>query len=640
MENDSKRTIAFSLMATLNNTSRNLFSCVYMPIFKYGLAQYSKYSNAGQDRDLQESIRSNIGIQIPLLTIRKMLSTLNDEISRKEKQKIGLNILDRGKSFQIISYEYQEIDELIDGERRKINALNMAFIAYCPDCGPSDTFDEFIRFNCNKLSGFFSSKKVIDLAEDELLKYKKQAEFLKYIEQYNSELYEIAKNAYIGSFISVLLETGFDLSARSIDNVAYYIDTKIVLSALNLQTEIEYQSSQELLDLIRKSKGSVCIMDQTIEEIEFNLRNAIDYFNSNPALEIIHNKTINAAAIRRGLTKTDLQLFLKEIRNIVIEKLKATVLNVPNTIIEKARNSEDLPILERIRERKPATALHDIIAIQYIRELRGGSISNHKKVKAWFVTDNDGLYNFNIKIIHANTTPEVVLTEDLAFLLWLKDIDKGNAPFLKIGLNEYISRVMVSDLPDYKILDDLYNNLRKYKETDPEAAHEVLDSLANASLAEIKKLNILASKEPDEFSKQIEILKNERQRQISTIKSEKEEMDRKNKDHQEKISKLITSNEKLQESIGKIESEILPTIQKTNQLLTTKNENITEQNRRYRKILIAILIISLFGFMIYLGITYLTGFFRCFITVIASLGGLWSFINLVFNVGKSIFAAK
>lgn len=87
MEYNEKKTIAFSLMATLNNTSKNIYECVYMPLFKYGLSQYAKTKVAGQDFDLQKAIQDVLGIKIPLFTIRKMLYSVNDELSRKEKNK-------------------------------------------------------------------------------------------------------------------------------------------------------------------------------------------------------------------------------------------------------------------------------------------------------------------------------------------------------------------------------------------------------------------------------------------------------------------------------------------------------------------------------------------------------------------------
>jgi hypothetical protein len=636
MENDEKKTIAFSLMATLNNTSKNLFYCVYMPLFKYGLSQYSKEFGAGRDLDLQESIVKTVGITIPLLTLHKMLYALNDEISRKEKTKLGFNIMERGKSFQIINFEYREIDEILNNERRKVNALNQAYSAYCSDCESTETFNDFIKFNFIKLSSFFSSRKVIDLDESQLAKYHKQAEFLKYIENSNPELYDIAKNAYIGSFITVLLETGFQLETKGIDSVQYYIDTRLVLSALNLQTEIEYISTNELLELIRKNNGKICVMDRTIEEIEFNINNAIDHFNDNPAIGIINNNTINAAAIRNKLSKTDLQVMVGNIRKNVIEKLSANVNNTPNTVIEKVKKSDELKKLESIRERRPATALHDVIAIHYIRHLRGGFIENHKKVKSWFVTDNDGLYNFDTRLIPINNVPEVVLTEDLAFLLWLKDIDKGNAPFLQTGLNEYISRILVSDLPDYVVLDDLYDNIRKYKEVDPEVANDLLDSMAHASCSEIEALNVVAEKEPDEFALKLTEVKKKRKLEEEQKKDETQDAIFRERSYKERIDRLEQINSEIRGQITRIEQEIIPIEKNKNTILENAVIQMEQRTIKLRKIAIFAVITPVLIISSYFIYIYLSGYLKVIITGITGLGGLWAFINLITNTIRSI----
>lgn len=632
MELDEKKSIAFSLMATLNNTSRDIFSCVYMPIFKYGLSQYSKVSSAGQDIDLQGSILDSVGITIPLLTIHKMLNALNTEISKKEKTTLGFNILERGKCFQITGFEYREIDNIIDNERRKVNALNSAFTTYCADCPPSESFNDFIRFNFSKLTGFFSSNKVIDLDSSYLAKFKMQANFLRYIEANSPELYDIAKNVYIGSFITVLLETGFTLEAKSVDSINYFLDTRIILSALNLQTEIEFVSSNELLELIRKNKGIINVMDKTIEEIEFNLSNAIYYFDSNPVLETINNSTINAAAIRTHLTKTDLQLLVKNIRRNITDKLHANVVNVSQVVTDKSKKSDDLTKLEHIRERRPATALHDIIAIFQVRELRGGFINNHKKAKYWFISDNDGLYNFDTSIIPQHNVPEVVLTEDLAFLLWLKDINKGNAPFLQTGLKEYISRILVSDLPDYKILDDLYRNVQKYKETDPESAHYLMDSLAHASYTQIKQLNVTAETEPDKFKQILLTVKNDKIKEKQIIEEQLESTQHEYSRQKEISSNLEKSNESLKLSFLQLQKDILSA--QKEQYLT--NEIAINQmkikNKLYLRIVIMTVVSSLLILITFFSFNFLTGIIKIAIPAITALGGLWSFISLIINI--------
>ena len=640
MEYNEKKTIAFSLMATLNNTSKNIYECVYMPLFKYGLSQYAKTKVAGQDFDLQKAIQDVLGIKIPLFTIRKMLYSVNDELSRKEKKQIGFNIFEKGKSFQVNHFEYREIDEIIRRENRKINTLNDAFIIYAPEYKDAESFYSFINYNFNKMSSFFSTRKTVPEDISELAKFKKQAEFLKYIDENNSDLYDIAKNIYIGSFITILLETGFELDAKNAQKICYYLDTKIVLSALNFQSESEYIASNELINLIHKNKGLLYVMDKTIEEIEYNISNAIKYFDDNPGISIINNNTINFAAKRNGLSKTDLQIKLKNIRKLIEEKIKANVINVSETVINHAKKSEDLKVLEKIREKRPSTALHDIIAIENIRKNRKEYLFNHKKAKYWFVTENDGLLNFNITRLPERAVPETILPETLVFLLWLKDINKGNVPFLKTGLNEYISRIIVSDLPDYIILDDLYDNLRKYKDTDADAVQEVMDSLADASYSEIKTLNNLAKAQPDNFAKKItgiSMKKAKEKHELMTTLRKYEENEAK---ANSKIDNLLKENNSLKTNLKQLERDILPKEKYKNDELQITINQMKNVNKRQRSIIIALIASLLCFLIVYFSYKYLLGYIRNIVVSISSLGGLWSFIDLLINIIKSIKKKK
>ena len=79
----------------------------------------------------------------------------------------------------------------------------------------------------------------------------------------------------------------------------YYIDTPLVLRALDLQNEEFTTPTLELLNLIKNSGGTIKILSVTIDELQDVINRAIEaYDNKRPT------STINEACIRLGKNKT------------------------------------------------------------------------------------------------------------------------------------------------------------------------------------------------------------------------------------------------------------------------------------------------------------------------------------------------
>ena len=112
------------------------------------------------------------------------------------------------------------------------------------------SFTDFINRYKKELSSFLSGKnediKSIEIDTSYLLHVK----FLKHIELNNDVLYKIVEHIYIGVIIASYLEENIDLNTKPNTKVTYFLDTKIVLEALNLQNEEDTRPTKELLKLI------------------------------------------------------------------------------------------------------------------------------------------------------------------------------------------------------------------------------------------------------------------------------------------------------------------------------------------------------------------------------------------------------
>lgn len=67
------------------------------------------------------------------------------------------------------------------------------------------------------------------------------------------------------------------------NNIIYYLDTQIVLEALDLQKAEDTLPTQELLKLIRATGGKIRLLDITINEIHKIIELAINNYSNEPS---------------------------------------------------------------------------------------------------------------------------------------------------------------------------------------------------------------------------------------------------------------------------------------------------------------------------------------------------------------------
>lgn len=73
----------------------------------------------------------------------------------------------------------------------------------------------------------------------------------------DDELFQIAEQLYLGTIVAGFLESGINVETNFASNEVYYIDTPLILRALDLQKEEETKPALELLDLIRNTGGTI-----------------------------------------------------------------------------------------------------------------------------------------------------------------------------------------------------------------------------------------------------------------------------------------------------------------------------------------------------------------------------------------------
>ena len=629
---------SYSFLAALSENETDIYKTVYLPLFKRAISSYaakksSKESNSiqGTDIDIQSIILEEYGIEVPILIVRKLIKAVGTSLSKKERNIFKFDTFEDGKAFQFTNYNYFSTEEIYDRERRNAQALQQAFEDYLKSENLSEknipSFSQFIDKNKCNLSSFFSGKNC--LIHDVEGSFMAHVNFLQHIEGGYHYLYQTAERIYLGSVIASFLETGVDLESKIDDNIIYYLDTQIVLEALDLQKAEDTLPTQELLKLIRATGGKIRLLDITINEIHKIIELAINnYSKSHPTT------TVNEACVRIGKNKTWLISINGKLESFIKAELQVDIDGILETKMNLYSRSEDVNLLKQTRIHK-STAIHDVAAYLHVRDRREGNIRLFQKAKYWFVTANKKLADFNISRKTNGFVNETIMPEELTSLLFLKNPQKLAKKVSQIGLNELIAQTLSEEYASKELINEIDIAIKESADLSAEDYNILFSSIALQSTNKIQKLleeisdkrkfnesiHNLIEKERTKQAKSKEE-KIQRQKQFEEVNHEKLSIEEKLKNLEAKLSQGEKERKEQQERIRKIEEQ--------------QAESLLKRKKAQRSFWLALggLILSAVIFLVALYYPTLFSGMKNFIKGIASLGGVWGLISLIINICK------
>lgn len=616
---------SYSFLAALSENETDIYKTVYLPLFKRAISSYaakksSKESNSiqGTDIDIQSIILEEYGIEVPILIVRKLIKAVGTSLSKKERNIFKFDTFEDGKAFQFTNYNYFSTEEIYDRERRNAQALQQAFEDYLKSENLSEknipSFSQFIDKNKCNLSSFFSGKNC--LIHDVEGSFMAHVNFLQHIEGGYHYLYQTAERIYLGSVIASFLETGVDLESKIDDNIIYYLDTQIVLEALDLQKAEDTLPTQELLKLIRATGGKIRLLDITINEIHKIIELAINnYSKSHPTT------TVNEACVRIGKNKTWLISINGKLESFIKAELQVDIDGILETKMNLYSRSEDVNLLKQTRIHK-STAIHDVAAYLHVRDRREGNIRLFQKAKYWFVTANKKLADFNISRKTNGFVNETIMPEELTSLLFLKNPQKLAKKVSQIGLNELIAQTLSEEYASKELINEIDIAIKESADLSAEDYNILFSSIALQSTNKIQKLleeisdkrkfnesiHNLIEKERTKQAKSKEE-KIQRQKQFEEVNHEKLSLEEKLKNLEAKLSQGEKERKEQQERIRKIEEQ--------------QAESLLKRKKAQRSFWLALggLILSAVIFLVALYYPTLFSGMKNFIKGIASLGG-------------------
>lgn len=578
---DNKILTSYSFIASLNENGNDFYNAVYIPLCKRAMSLYAKNKTKGKDADIQKIILNEYGINVPLIIVRKLIVAIGRDLSKREKEKYGYQYFESGKSFQFESYTFTLLEEEYERQRRQANALQLAFETYITSGEKEDksipTFTEFIVRYKNELSSFLSGR--IDSMDNLNVEssFMQHVRFLQYIETNNDVLYKVVEHIYIGAIIASYIEANIDIEAKAGKAITYFLDTKIVLEALDLQNQEDTRPTLELLQLIRDSGGDIRILDVTISEIHGIITTAINNFNKNNP-----TTTINEACVRIGKNKSWLTTINGQLEKYITEKLKVNVSKVSESDIKEFSSSKDAESLQKIWYRKNAAA-HDVIAYLYVRKRRKQDSNRTliQKASSWFITANRRLCNFNISKKENGYPCETIMPQELTSLLFLQNPKKYSSEVSNIGLGELIAQTLFDEYPSKDIINEFDTAIRENTDISQEDYRILLSAVSQESTSKLQCLLEEKADNNDKFISEIHtIIARERKKQIEAEQQRKNAVEQHSRDEKEKDD-LNKINKELSNKINAISKQI-EELQKTSLLEKEKNQKLSEDNKKLK----------------------------------------------------------
>lgn len=580
----TKRAITYSVLAHIKNSGKLTEGPldVFIPLVKKCLHFMNSEKNHYKGANISE-IRSVIleqyGIDFPLPVLKSIAQKIAAEVN-SENEKVFELYKDGG--FWIKKYIFEDYDEQLRESQIKVQELQKAFKEFCkinnvPDID-SNCIIKFIEKNRISMSRYLSHT-TIENGENFTL----PALFVNYFREFPN-FYSQIRNLYLGSTITCALEYKF--SETNIE-VSLLFDTNFIVSLLDLNTPESTHTCQKLLEICKKIGYKFLILPETIDEIISLITFKSNNLDSITISKYVNKEDIFNACERRNLSKVDLERICDNLEN-TLDEYEIKIIQNTTSLKNKARyNSPVYNQLKKYRNTDKA-ALHDAMAIIYVKEKRGKNIREFEKVNCWFV-NNSITHDFECEGIDTllnsynnNNQPEIIKADDLLNILWLSNPNINNSlannDLVDIGLTTLVAYTLNESLPKSRIIKELDDNIQKYKSSDITDRDVYLLSIriTNNQVKNIESLNELAEKNSVEFNLRI---KEEAKKQEQIDKERAERFEELYKEMETSIINYTSEKVKIEKSAEKkIQQEIELIKSNTDKKLIEKDEEIRSKD--------------------------------------------------------------
>ena len=559
---NENKAITYSLLAHIRNSGTLMKGPVdvFVPLIKRTLNQINaKGILKGESiLEIQNEANQMYSIDFPIPVLKIILNQIANEVNIDNELNFTIN---KDSSFILKAFYFEDFEEKIQESKRDAENLEKIFIDFCKlkNIKISNKTSIFDFIDKNKIS---ISKYLSNNQDPNGIDYTIEAQFVEFFKKI-PKVFDAVRRIYLGSIISSFLEYKTDNFTQDVELL---FDTNFIISLIDLNTPESTHTCKKLIEVGKNLGFKLTILSDTIDETKALIKKKAENFTNTFLTRKINPEDLYNACERRKLNSSDLERIIDNLDDIV-RSFDISIYSYTERLKTSAKNSTEFEKFKKIRINH-FSALHDTIAILYVKEKRTKKIREFEKVNCWFVNNSSSHELEDFKDFEKNSyeyQKETIRVDELLNILWLSNprlnTNMENEDLIDIGLSSIVAHTLNDSLPKASIIRELDQNIQKYRAdviTDKDILN-ISSRISNRQIKNINDFNNLANTNSVEFQKK---LKEE------SLIQEKEE-----KERIEKFDKLYERFEKEITSLDKVKSNI-----KTKELsLNEKSEQLENQ---------------------------------------------------------------
>ena len=480
---------------------------IFVPIVKNALSElYPNGTKGASLCEITKDIEDRFGISIPnpvMHTIMKKIANSVNTINKKE----DMTIFDDG-GFIIQQFIFEGYKEKIQSSKEEVEKILKLFKEFCKIYNYDTTTNEvdivkFIEQNRADISYYLAHE------QKETTSNNIAALFVEICRK-TPQVYEILRHLYLGSMLTSYLSYQPQEAKMGVELL---LDTNFIVSLLDLNTPESTKTCNIFMEASKSLGYNFTILKDTIEEFQGLLTYKAQNLNQAILAKSLNKEDIYNACDRCKLTCTDLERIADNIENTLTKNFNINIVHNTDNLKNKARFSKEYDAFLKIRSSEKS-ALHDAIAVQYVKEKRGNKIIyDFNKVNCWFVNNSISHYNQNSEEFERlqaskGAQPEIIKVDNLLNILWLSNPSIGiiNNDFIDMGIASMVSYTLNSTLPNVRIIKELDENIQKYRNdyniTDKDVVR-LSTRIVQRQIEDLQSLNEIAKKDGVKFAAKV-----------------------------------------------------------------------------------------------------------------------------------------
>lgn len=481
--------ITYCLLADIKERRSNISSLIdiFQELVESLLANHYRENNSGLLSDLRNKFFEVYGLSIPYPTLKIILSKIKS--SYPENIQIYKDF-----SFICTKGNFIDLTNNIIEESKCIEELNEIYKKYCSDKNAeiNENIFEFIDKSKKDLIAFANGKENNDFISKNQHVY----DFIyivKNIEKYK----KIFKKLILGSIISSYFE--IDHSGQT-NHKTLLFDTNFIISLMDLHSIESFVTCDTIIDIAKKLNFDLLVLPETIKEIKNLLYKKSEKIDDITLFISSHEHTIEAGCARKQLTSSDLKLYSSKVEYFVENKgIKIIYKEAYESLENEAKKSD---IFKKMAERpfNKEGALHDAVAMVFIKKLRNGKSTDFSNINSFFVTDTTGY--LEKKSSYSTAMPYIIRSEELLNILWLSN-PCFDTQIVNSNLARLLSLHLEKKLPNKEMLGRIDDKISKYAKLGLNEK-DCVDLATSISEVDTKQLEqLLAADEEDIFKQKL-----------------------------------------------------------------------------------------------------------------------------------------